>query len=80
MAEKAIDHQAEMDKKIVDAEVKDQRLGMLLGFIALLIILALAALFGYWDRPSITALFLGAAALGSIAVFVRGRNGGKPPN
>jgi len=75
MAEKALDHGAEMDKKIIEAEIDDQRRGMRFGFTALLVILFLAALFGYWKMEVVAGLFLGAAVLGAIPVFVLGRNG-----
>jgi uncharacterized membrane protein len=73
MAEKAQTHSAEMDRLIVQAQIDDQKRGMNYGLIALLVILALAAVFGYLDRPIIAGLFLGAAVLGSIPVFVNGR-------
>ncbi len=73
MAEKAQTHSAEMDRLIVQAQIDDQKRGMNYGLIALLVILALAAAFGYLDRPIIAGLFLGAAVLGSIPVFVNGR-------
>jgi len=73
MAEKAQTHSAEMDRLIVQAQIDDQTRGMNYGLFALLLILALATFFGYRDQPIIAGLFLGAAALSSIPVFVNGR-------
>lgn len=75
MAEKAQDHNAEMDRTIVSGELEDQKRGMRYGLVALLIILACAAFFGYQGEEIITGLFLGTAVLGSIPIFVMGRNG-----
>jgi len=47
MAEKAQIHSAEMDKIIVQAQIDDQKRGMNYGLAALLIILTMAAYFGY---------------------------------
>jgi uncharacterized membrane protein len=73
MAEKAQSHSAEMDRLIVQAQIDDQKRGMNYGLAALLLILALAFIFGYWDRPITAGLFLTAAVIGSIPVFVNGR-------
>jgi len=73
MAEKAQAHSAEMDRLIVQAQIDDQKRGMNYGLAALLLILALAFIFGYWDRPITAGLFLTAAVIGSIPVFVNGR-------
>jgi uncharacterized membrane protein len=75
MAEKAQNHNAAMDRKIIDGEHDDRRRGMLFGFSALLLMLALAGLFGYLGHAEISAMFLGSAAFGVIAVFVQGRFG-----
>lgn len=75
MAEKALEHRAAMDTKIVDAQIADQVRGMRFGLAALGAILLFAALFGYWEMEIVAGLFLGTAVLGSIPVFVMGRNG-----
>ena len=76
MAEKSQDHNIAMEAKVVGGEIDDRRLGMWLGFIALLLLLTLAAYFGYMDKPVVSGLFLTAAALGSVGVFIKGRMGG----
>ncbi|MEO5758128.1 MAG: DUF2335 domain-containing protein [Mesorhizobium sp.] len=73
MAESALAHRERMDTKIVDAEIADRKLGMWLGFAALLIILALAAYFGVHGDSIVAGLFLTTAVLGAIPVFVLGR-------
>lgn len=77
MAEKRNDHHIEMERKVVEAEASDQRLGMIsgAGLFALLIICALIV--GLWTRDAtMTAVFLGAAVVGGIGLFIKGRNGG----
>jgi uncharacterized membrane protein len=73
MAEKALEHRAEMDTKIVDAEIADQKRGMNFGLAALFLILGLATLFGYWKMQVVAGMFLTTAVLGAIPVFVMGR-------
>lgn len=74
MAESALAHRERMDTKIVDAEIADRKLGMGLGFAGLLIILGLAAYFGYRGDAIIAGGFLSTAVLGAIPVFVLGRH------
>lgn len=74
MAEKAQDHNVAMEQKVVDAEIADTRRGMLFGFVALLILLALATMFGLKEQPVMAGLFLTATLLSAVPVFVNGRN------
>lgn len=73
MAEKAQDHNAEMDKIVVGAEIADTKRGMYFGFSALLILLALATMFGLMGQPVMAGLFLTATLLSAVPVFVNGR-------
>lgn len=76
MAEKRNDHHINMDKNILDAEARDQKLGMILGagLFALLIFSALAI--GLLTRdPIMAGIFLAAGAIGGVGLFIRGRNG-----
>ena len=75
MSEKNLEHNMEMDKKVVAAEVADRKLGMVLagGFFTLLILGAFASLFVN-NSPVVPALFLGTAAIGGVAAFIKGRN------
>ncbi len=59
MAERNLEHNMEMDKTVVAAEVADRKLGMVLagGFFTLLILGAFASLF-VSDSPVVPALFL----------------------
>ncbi|WP_292216248.1 hypothetical protein [Mesorhizobium sp.] len=73
MAENALAHRERMDTKIVDAEIADRKLGMWLGFAALIVILGLGAYFGIQGNAVVAGLFLTTAVLGAIPVFVLGR-------
>lgn len=73
MAERAQDHNIDMDRKVVAAEVADRKLGMWLGFAALALLAGCAAVFGYLGKDVMAGMFLSAAALGAIGIFVNGR-------
>ena len=74
MAEKEQIHSAAMDKKIVDAQIEDQKRGMNYGPFSLMVIVGIAAIFGYLGQNITAGLFLSTAVLGSIPVFVNGRS------
>lgn len=76
MAEKRNDHHMSMERAVLDAEERDQRRGMWLGA-GLFAFLIAAALWAALATQSavLAGVFLGAAALGGIAVFIKGRNG-----
>lgn len=73
MAEKAQDHNVAMERMVVNAEIADTKRGMLFGFAALTILLALATMFGLLGQPVIAGLFLTATLLSAVPVFVNGR-------
>ncbi len=75
MAEKAQDHNISMEQKIVGAEISDQRLGMVLGFSVLLILVGSAVWAGFADNNVLAGLLLSTAVVGSVAAFIKGRNG-----
>ena len=76
MAEQNLAHRTMVEAKAQNAEIADQRRGMYLGagIFALLIACAFATL-SLTGSVGGAALFLGAGAIGSIANFIRGRNG-----
>lgn len=76
MAERNLEHNLSMDQNVVDAEIADRKLGMWLGagLFALMILTAFATLF-VTSNPVVPGLFLGAAAIGGVVAFIRGRNG-----
>lgn len=73
MAERTQDYNIIQGTKVVDAEIADRKLGMWLGFASLIILVGLATLFGLMGKDLVAGLFLTAAALGAIGVFVNGR-------
>ncbi|MBW7920929.1 MAG: DUF2335 domain-containing protein [Rubellimicrobium sp.] len=76
MAERTLDHNAAMEQTAIDAEIADRKLGMLIGagLFALMIVAAFGTLF-ITDNPVVPGLFLGAAAIGGVVAFIKGRNG-----
>lgn len=73
MAEKQQNHAVALETTAINAEIADRKLGMWLGFVALILLLGFAAFFGYLDKPIIAGLFLTAAAIGSVTAFIKGR-------
>ncbi len=88
MAEKQQNHGMEMDLKLsnasitdriktTDAAIKDQTRGMNVGAFLLFVILCFALISGLNDQTIVAGLFLGAAVLNAIGLFVHGRNNGE---
>lgn len=77
MAERNLDHGATMERAAMQAEIADRKLGMWMGagLFALMIGAAFGTLF-VTENPVIPGLFLGAAAIGGVVAFIKGRNGG----
>lgn len=76
MAEKRNEHHISMQHNVLDAETRDRARGMYFGA-ALFAALVLSALWVALVKgdPILTGIFLGAAALGAIPLFIKGRNG-----
>lgn len=77
MAERNLEHGVSMERVAMQAEIADRKLGMWMG--AGLFTLMIGAAFGtlfVTDNPVIPGLFLGAAAIGGVVAFIKGRNGG----
>ncbi len=76
MAEKRNSHHIEMERGVLRAEESDQKLGMILGasLFALLIGAAFYVAIVKGDAV-LSGIFLGTAALGGVALFIKGRNG-----
>lgn len=78
MAEMQQQHHHDMDARVLGAEVQDRKLGMLLGacaFALLVLCATVTALYG--ESEVVPGLFLGAAALGAVSLFIRGRQNDK---
>jgi uncharacterized membrane protein len=75
MAENSQEHHRDMDRKVLAAEIADRKLGMWLGAgaFALLVVSAFASAL-LLENPVVPGLFLGAAALGAVGLFIRGRS------
>lgn len=74
MAENEQNHNREMEKAIVDAQIHDQGRGMRYGMVALGLDLGLATFSGtYGENNVLAGLLLGAGVLGVIGSFIRGR-------
>ncbi|MBL9045962.1 MAG: DUF2335 domain-containing protein [Tabrizicola sp.] len=76
MAEHRNQHNMDMDRTSLAESVKDQKLGMVMGggLFALLVSAALVVALKT-ESVLLAGLFLGAAAVGVIGLFIRGRNG-----
>lgn len=77
MAERNLDSVIKSNANILAAEIEDRKRGMYLGaaLFALLIVCGFASIF-LTDSEIVPGLFLGAAAIGGVATFIKGRNGG----
>ncbi|MEN9409017.1 MAG: hypothetical protein RL216_991 [Pseudomonadota bacterium] len=75
MAELNLASSVKLNADTLAAETLDRRRGMYLGagLFALLILCGFASLF-VTDNPVVPGLFLGAAAIGGITSFIRGRS------
>lgn len=74
MAEKAQEHNISMEAKLVAAEISDQKLGMWLGFAALVVLVILAFWAGMTGNNILSGMLLTSATLGVVISFIRGRN------
>lgn len=77
MAEHQQSHIISMDKSVLSAEVSDRKLGMVLGAIAFLSLVGCALTTALLTtNPVVPGLFLGAAAIGGVGLFIKGRQAG----
>ena len=78
MAERNLDHNIQGNKAALKAEIDDRKRGMHYGagLFGALILGAFGSLF-VTESEIIPGLFLGAAAIGGVGAFIRGRNGQK---
>jgi uncharacterized membrane protein len=76
MAERNLDHNIAGNREALAAEIADRKRGMQYGagLFAALILCAFVSLF-VTTNPIVPGLFVGTAAIGGIAAFIRGRNG-----
>lgn len=74
MAEDRQKHHIHMEQESLAAEVADRKLGMWLGASAFAFLIACAlASTVLADSSIVPGLFLGAAAVGGVGLFIRGR-------
>lgn len=77
MAENQNNHLMALEQRALQAEISDQRLGMVLGALAFFALLGAAAATALISNSlTLPGLFLGAAALGVIGKFINGRKSG----
>ena len=74
MAEIQQTHNAEVERKIITAQIEDQKRGMQYGLFALVLLIANAAFFGFVGNNLVAGLFLTAGVIGIIPTFIRGRD------
>lgn len=77
MAETSQQHHIAMDKAVFTAEVNDRKLGMWLGAGAFFFLVACALVTALVvESEVVPGLFLGAAAVGGVGLFIKGRQNG----
>lgn len=74
MAEENLSHNQTCQKSALDADIMDMRHSRRYGFGALVLLLGCAIFCAYLDKDILAGLFLGAGALGTISVLVRGNS------
>lgn len=76
MAERTLDHNLNIHERGQLAEIEDTKRGMRYGafLFGLLISCGFASIF-FTDSEIVPGLFLGAAVIGGITAFIKGRNG-----
>lgn len=75
MAEGSLSHSQQMEERALAADIEDTKAGRWFGFVALICLIG-AALFCAWiGQVWLAGMFIGAGALGTIGVLVRGKNG-----
>lgn len=76
MAERNLSHNIEGSKTALNAEIDDRRRGMRFGALLFGSLIACAFVSVYLTtNPIVPGLFLGTAAIGGVAAFIKGRNG-----
>lgn len=74
MAENQSEHRRNLEKSVIDSDIKRSKYGQVLGFIIAGIGLVITAVIGVWGNPIVSGL-LGFTTLGSlVGVFVHGSN------
>ena len=73
MAEAQQKHQINMEKLVVDKEYGDRRLGMAIGALLFLALIACAFVSAYFGNNVVAGFFLTTAAIGGVGLFVNGR-------
>ncbi|OJF97603.1 hypothetical protein AX760_16720 [Pararhizobium antarcticum] len=73
MAENQQNHNTDMEKKIVAAQISDQKRGMRYGLVALTLVICLAAYAGMNGNNTLAGMLVGAGVAGVVGAFVKGR-------
>ena len=74
MAEKTLEHNTAIMAKAQEDEAADRKLGMWLGFSALMALVIGAIIALLLHEPVAAAAFLGVGALGAVGRFILGRH------
>lgn len=73
MAERQQDHNAEMERLILTAQIADQLRGMRYGLAALILTLGIATAAGLHGDTVLAGLMLGFGLAGVVVAFIKGR-------
>jgi uncharacterized membrane protein len=72
MAEKNLDHAHKMQELALNGEIEDHKSGRLYGFLALALLIIGAIIAAYIGNTTVAVAFLGAGALGTVGVIIKG--------
>lgn len=74
MAENQQNHNTDMEKKIIAAQISDQKRGMRYGLVALTLVIGLAAFAGMNGNNALAGMLISAGAAGVVGAFIKGRH------
>jgi uncharacterized membrane protein len=73
MAEKQSNHRMQLERRVIEEELKQSRLGQLFGFIIGMLGLGLAVLLAMFGHETVASIFGTTTIIGLVTVFVLGK-------
>lgn len=75
MAENELEHGRDLQSKALQADIDDNKASRRYGFVALLVLILSALACVGMDKDAIALAFLGTGVIGTVGLFIKGRNG-----